>query len=201
LSDAKVKKFGKPENLWQISDEDVLRQATASLRGYIYQLHQSAAAWINLADDEILLLEVAEDITKLLNTPDKQDQILQATQIKDTRGSGAVTLNTTDVIDAIKALFRYQKENLGRKVRLVFLTTSEIGSERKNPLPSKTKGLIAWQEAAAGGDVTEIRNALLKRIDESDLRTFIESSPPELFREKFLASLHFISGAKNWESM
>lgn len=201
MSDAKVKTFGEPERPWTLAEEDVSRQAVASLRGYVYQLHQSAAAWINLGPDDVLYLEVAEDFAELLREPNQLDDILKATQVKDTRDSGSVTLNSEDVIAAIESLFRLRTSNHGREVQLTFLTTSEIGQERKLQLPSGTAGLVGWRTAAQGGDVEEIRSALLARFESGALRTFVETSSPERLRAEFLAPLTFVCGARDWRTV
>ena len=40
---------------------DTAREAIGSLRGYVYQVYQSALSWTELNEDEFLFLEVAED--------------------------------------------------------------------------------------------------------------------------------------------
>lgn len=161
MSTNTVSIFGDPSRIWSVPPEDLSRQATASLRGYVYQLHASAAAWLALGADDELYLEVAEDFTELLREPGGIHDVLRATQVKDTRESGSVTLNSPDVLAAIEALHRLRVHNPGREVRLVFLTTSNIGRERKNALHSGEPGLTAWGIAASGGDVEELRSALL----------------------------------------
>lgn len=47
------------------------REAIASLRGYVYQIYQSALAWTELKDDEILYLEVAEDFAIVAKGSDR----------------------------------------------------------------------------------------------------------------------------------
>ena len=201
MSDTKIQSFGDSDKPWIVPDVDLARQAIASLRGYVYQLHQSAAAWINLKGNDLLHLEVAEDYSQILHEPGKLDQILEATQVKDTRESGVVNLNSADVLGAIGALFRLQASNPGRKVRLTFLTTSEVGKERKNPLPSGAAGLDAWRTAASGGEITEIRSALLDRIEQGELKTFITQSSDELLRSRLLAPLTFVCGTSGWEAI
>ena len=201
MPDAKISSFGDANQPWKVPEVDLARQAIASLRGYVYQLHQSAAAWISLKESELLHLEVAEDFSRILHEPGAFDEVLNATQVKDTRKSGVVNLNSADVIDAIEALFRLQASNPGREVRLTFLTTSEIGKERKNPLPSGTAGLVAWGAAAAGGDVAEIRAALLDRIRSMDLRNFVEHSSDEDLRFHLLTRLKFVCGASSWQAV
>lgn len=201
MPDVNIATFGEPARAWAVPEADLDRQAIAPLRGYAYQLHQCAAAWIRLGPDDVLFLEVAEDFAELLQLPDQIDQILRATQVKDTRESGAVTLNSADVLKAIDALWRLRTSNPGRSVRLTFLTTSEIGQERKMPLASGIAGLAAWQAAAQGGDVAEIRAALLARMVPGEFRRFVESSPPEQLRAELLASLTFACGAQDWHQI
>jgi hypothetical protein len=137
---AEITSFGPEGRRWSLPQEEAARQAIASLRGYVYQLHQSAAAWINLPENDQLYLEVAEDFAQIAQAPERLDEVLNATQIKDTRESGSVTLNSADVQAAIRHLFDLQEANRGRIVRLTFLTTSPIGVERKAPLASGEGG-------------------------------------------------------------
>jgi len=154
-----------------------------------------------LGTDDELYLEVAEDFTELLRKPEMSDEVLKATQVKDTRDSGTVTLNSLDVLDAIEALHRLRVCNPNREVRLVFLTTSDIGKERKNALPSGVAGLTAWETAASGGDVEDLRAALLQRTLSNELRTFVAKSPPEQLRAELLSPVTFACGALDWRSL
>ena len=64
-----------------LSEKEQRRQAVDSLKGYIYQIYQSIAAWLNLKENEILFIEVAEDYAILYRDS------LTTTQVKNTRGS------------------------------------------------------------------------------------------------------------------
>jgi hypothetical protein len=79
---------------------DVERQAVASLRGYAYQVAAAALAWLDVGENGRIYLEVAEDYATVAQ------QSLDATQVKDTAGSGSVTLNTEGVRDAVDASAR-----------------------------------------------------------------------------------------------
>ncbi|PCC99182.1 hypothetical protein [Halopseudomonas pelagia] len=201
MSTKSVSIFGDPSQVWRVPSEDLIRQATASLRGYVYQLHASAAAWLELGENDELYLEVAEDFAELLREPGRSDDVLRATQVKDTRESGAVTLNSPDVLAAIESLYRLRARNPGREVRFVFLTTSSVGQERKDTLPSGVAGLTAWKAAASGGDVEEIRAALLQRKLSEELRSFVTSSLPQQLRTELLSPLVFACGAPDWRSL
>ena len=69
---------------------DPRRQAVDSLRGYAYQLYVSALAWLRLQSEERLYLEVAEDFAVVSR------EALEGVQVKDTSGSGRVTINSED---------------------------------------------------------------------------------------------------------
>ena len=58
------------------------RQAHNQFRGFLYQIWHSVNAWLDLADDEILYLEGAEDFDTI------SDDTATATQVKDTQRSG-----------------------------------------------------------------------------------------------------------------
>ena len=72
---------------------DTAREAIDSLRGYVYQVYQSALAWTELNDDEFLFLEVAEDYAVAAK------DALQAVQVKET--AGRVTINSDDIVASI----------------------------------------------------------------------------------------------------
>ena len=164
MSNHEITEFGTGDQRWTVPDAEVARQAIAPLRGYVYQLHQTLSAWIGLLEDDELYVEVAEDYALVAKSPDRLDEILQATQVKDTRESGSVTLNSPDVLDAIRHLFAFQEANPGRSVRLTFLTTSPIGKERKNALPSGRAALAAWQQIAGPTDIEELRPPPPKKL-------------------------------------
>jgi hypothetical protein len=193
-----ISNFGKPGQEWCLSPQDRARQAIPPIRGYVYQLHRTAEAWINLADDHLLYLEVAEDFAEIAKSPTRLEDVLHATQVKDTRESGSVTLNSGDVLDAIRHLFELQESNPGRTVALTFLTTSPTGMERKSPLLSGRPGLEAWRIAATGGDITEIRDALLARFPNGQIHQFLTSSPDESLRSRLLCALTFVCGEQDW---
>ncbi len=194
----RISSFGKAGQKWGLSPQDLARQAIPPIRGYVYQLHRAAEAWISLGDDHLLYLEVAEDFAEIAKNPTGLDDVLHATQVKDTRESGSVTLNSNDVLDAIRHLFELQESNQGRTVALTFLTTSPVGMERKSPLPSGRPGLEAWRIAATGGDAAEIRHALLSRFPDGQIHQFLTSSTDELFRTRLLAALMFACGEQDW---
>jgi hypothetical protein len=179
---------------WDLPEEEGARQAIGALRGYAYQLHQSLAAWIDLPEGGALYLEAAEDYATLAVDPRSLETVLTATQVKDTRESGSVTLNSPNILDAIGRLWSLQNANPGRAVRLTFLTTSPIGHERRNPLPSGQAALEAWRHAARGGDVAEIRQALKDRLTDPDIAAFLTEAGDNDLRQRLLRPLRWACG-------
>jgi hypothetical protein len=183
---------------WNVPAGETARQAIAPLRGYAYQLHQSLAAWIRLPTDGVLYLEVAEDYATLVNNPGALDAVLEATQVKDTRNSGSVTLNSQDVLDAIEHLWALQEENPGQDVRLEFLTTSPIGKERRNGLPDGGPALSLWSAVGRDGPVNELRAALQSRFPDGTLGAFLQEAEDATLRARLLRPLTWQCGAADW---
>jgi hypothetical protein len=176
----------------QIPDEQIGRQAVDSLRGYVYQIYQSLASWIGIKEDEVLLLEVAEDFAVLA------EGALTATQVKDTGAS--VTLRTKSVSDTIKAFWDFQEANPDKNVYLNYLTTSKIGKEKKLRFPDGHTGLTYWRVAAReGADVEPVREALLTLSLPSKINSFITDATPEQLREKVLRRIQWICGTEDIE--
>ena len=69
----------------------------------------------------MLFLEGAEDFDV------HRTDGVTATQVKDTVGSGTVTLRSGDAVDAINHLWLHKKNNPDTEVRLRFLTTASPG--------------------------------------------------------------------------
>lgn len=208
MADALTSLLGPDEDPWNLSPDDPKRQAIASLRGYAYQLHRSLAAWIALPGDATLHLEIAEDYATVARDPTTLQTVLEATQVKATRESGSVTLNSPDVLAAVRNFWALRTANLGRAVRLVFLTTSPIGRERIDPLPNGEEGLNGWIRAARGGPVSDLRAALRRRLDpkaphsgdddappdDKGLAAFIADSDDETFRRELLLPVSWACG-------
>ncbi|MBA4090099.1 MAG: hypothetical protein C0494_05835 [Sphingobium sp.] len=190
--------IGLSDEPWHLSKLDSKRQAVASLRGYAYQLHQSLAAWIALPDDATLHLEVSEDYAQIARDPASLETVLTATQVKETRESGSITLNSDDVKAAIRAYWALRKANAGRQVRFAFLTTSPIGQERIDPVDGGA-GLALWERAARSGALDGLRRALAGRFtsaadEDSGLAAFLRDSGDDELRSELIAPVRWLAG-------
>src|SRR3569623_739687 len=198
MAGQKIGTFGTGRTQWQVPSDDEARQAIAPLSGYVYQIHTSMSAWMALGEHDERYLEIAEDFTEILNDPSQLDEVLKATQVKDARESGSVTLNSADVLDASGRLFSLSGTNPGREVFLTFLTTSPIGKERKNALPSGRAAIAVWQEMDSA-NVSELRAALAQRFDQGEIGDFIKSSTDAELRNRLLDRLVFLCGEADWK--
>lgn len=169
---------------------DPARQAVAALRGYAYQLYMSGLAWIALPDGAVLYLEVAEDYAVATR------RALNGTQVRDTEGSGTITLQSEWARATIDSFVDLVARNPGRVVSLHYLTTSKIGVEREtahriNGQPA----LDYWRRAAAGAELAPLRGL----IEALDLReattTYLRSLSDEAFRRDLLQRVHWQCGA------
>jgi hypothetical protein len=168
---------------------DVERQAVASLRGYAYQVAAASLAWLDVDENGRIYLEVAEDYATVAQ------QSLDATQVKDTAGSGSVTLNTEAVRDAVDAFVRLTANNKDRRVQLRYLTTAPIGTELKtSDRPGGVAGLIYWRQAAASADVGPLRALLASDKFSADVQAFVNTRDDETLRRDLLQRIHWDCG-------
>jgi len=180
----------------QTPDDQAKRQAVDSIRGYLYQIYQTLNAWITLKEDDILLLEVAEDFAVIA------EGALSLTQVKDTAGSGSVTLKTKSVADTIKSLWEFQQANPERKVCITYLTTAKIGKETGLTFPDNHTGLAYWRVAAReGADIEPLRQVLLTLDLPSQIIDFIDGATPDELRDVILRQIKWGCDEKNIEGL
>ncbi|RWG87388.1 hypothetical protein [Mesorhizobium sp.] len=175
---------------------DPARQAVAALRGYGYQIYASGLAWVGLADGELLHLEVAEDYSVMTR------QALTGTQVKDTAGSGKISLQSVDVRSAIDNFVDMVSRNPTRVVSLHYLTTAEVGLERrKDQRVDNQSALHYWRQAAAGADVAPLRK-LLEALDlKPATKSFVLARNDMALRSELLARVHWHCGASSFENL
>ena len=166
-----------------VPEGDAARQAVDSLRGYAYQVLASALAWVDLGEKDRLYLEVAEDYAVMA-------QNLSAVQVKDTAASGSLTLNSSNVRDAIGSFVDLVARNPGVPVALRYLTTSTIGTEKTVAArPGGIAGLEYWRKAAAGSDVLPLRAILDSEEFPAAVRAFVQARDDDELRRDFLQKI------------
>lgn len=176
---------------------DSKRQANSSIRGYVYQAYQSISAWVRLGPDEVLYLEGAEDFDV------HSESHVTATQVKDTRASGTVTLRSGDVVDAINHYWEHQENNPSQRVRFRFLTTAYPGKEKGAPFEDQVTGIEYWSLCAR--DETrdcEPLLAFLQKLDLSrGLSDFLKTATTSEFREQLLVRIDWDTGMRPMDGL
>ena len=119
---------------------DAAREAVDAMRGYSYQVLRSIEAWLDLEDGQILILEGAEDLDRI----DAAGALVE--QVKDTVGSGNLTLRSANALAAIGNFWSHRERNPGTAIRFRYLTTSGIGQERGEDLLLPVPGIVAWEQ-------------------------------------------------------
>ncbi len=167
---------------------DPSREAIDSLQGYVYQIYQSALAWTELEEDELLYLEVAEDFAIVA------EKALEAVQVKKT--AKPATINSKDIIATIDSFVELQEKNSKLKVTLRHLTTSTIKKENKREHRiGDTPTLLAWRNLAKAGNLSDLRRVLDKSKLSKKSKDFVKNLDDEELRERFLKRIHFDCGA------
>lgn len=170
---------------------DPKRQATDSLRGYVYQVWHSVHAWLELSDKEIIFLEGAEDFDIV------DHEKGTAVQVKDTAAN--ITLRTPAVINAIAHFWQLRNAHQDRAIRFKFLTRSQIGIEKEQPFGSGIAGLNLWNLSSIElGAVEKLRDFLLK--DERlpvDLQNFLSNSDSETILKQVILPITWETGSSD----
>ena len=154
------------------------RQAIHAIRGYEYQILAAALAWVDLEENGLIYLEVAEDYARAVGGD------IEAVQVKATRSSDTVTLNTPAVRNAIESFVDLAAQNPERQVQLRYLTTSPIGLEKSlEDRLGGISGLVYWQRVRAGReDVGPLRAILERESSPSAVRAFCKARTDEELR-------------------
>ena len=168
---------------------DRARQAVDSLRGYAYQILATTLAWLNLDENDQLHIEVAEDYAVIA------EQTLNAVQIKDTKKSRSVTLNSEDVRKVITSYVYLVEKNPDVQVYLHFFTTSKIGIERGiDDRPGGVAGLEYWRKVAAGADPLLLRKILESNRFPESVREFSRDRDDIALRNELIGRIHWHCG-------
>lgn len=179
--------FNQGPRLSDAPSGDPSAQAIASLRGYAYQLYASGIAWLDLRPGQELYLEVAQDYA--VATQDA----LRAVQVKDTTAN--VTINSEDIRDALDGFVDIVERNPGREVHLHFLSTCAIGQEQKREHRAKGEPtLVYWRRAAAGADITPLRDVLTRITLSNRVRSYIDARDDFALRDEFLRRIQWDCG-------
>jgi tetratricopeptide (TPR) repeat protein len=170
---------------------DTRRRASPIVRGFLYQFWQTVEAWLDLAPEELLYVEGAEDFDVV------EDDKGTAVQIKDNKASGPVTLTTSGAQSAIRNYWNLRQNNPGRRLSFKFLTTAAAGIE--TPGFDGSKGTDIWNLCRRSAlescvpEVERIREFLLKKTSlGGGLLEFIKTASAEQLKADLIDPIEWI---------
>ena len=171
-------------------EADPKRQAHNQLRGYLCQIWHSVNAWLDLAENEILYLEGAEDFDIV------SDDTATAVQVKDTQHK--ITLRSQEVNDAINHYWELRTNNPKRRVKFRFLTRSKIGKEQGDPFGNDQPGLRLWNRCSGDEEtITKISEFLRTQEKISDeVKIFLKQVELQKIYEQLIEPIAWETDSK-----
>jgi tetratricopeptide (TPR) repeat protein len=175
---------------------DPKREAANAGRGFIYQYWQSVWRWLRLEPNEVLFIEKAEDFDVVSVNE------AEAAEIKDTRASGNVTLNSQDALEAIRNFWLINQQNSEFTVHFRFLTTSDRGMEKGKPF-GDLSGLDYWDCCKFDKmRLGRLRNFLLQKEQlPTLLKEFLRTATDDELQRQFVQRISWETGTRPIETL
>lgn len=174
-------------------------QAHHVLRAFRYQLLQSVQAWLDLRENEELLLEVSEDFTRISQEGPEDVQVKHSAT---PAGPRPVSLRSPGIGDAIKRYWKRSNAGQDPLPRLTFLATSGAAKEQGLSFPSDTPGLAYWPRVAVEGNTAPLRSALIGIFKGTPLADWLNADPTDdELRARLLQRVKFVLDAASDDSL
>jgi hypothetical protein len=150
------------------------RDATPTIRGFVYQVDTTIERWFGLGDNEALELERGEDIDVvrqvLTGQLDESNRLLE--QVKHREGS--LTLRSPAARAFLANAFDHRVANPTLRLEFRYTTNASPAVERPSSIRKRTAGVTAWEalrrgawpEADVGETLAAIREFLLGEAPE-----------------------------------
>jgi len=168
------------------------RDASDTIRGYVYQVDLTIERWLSLQPGEFLELECGEDIDLISRSLSGEEE-RRLEQVKNYNSS--VTL--WSAVTAIANFVEHRKNNLQQTLNFLYTTTALVTKERPSPeMLKKKEGIFVWEQIRQG-TLTEIsQNEALEGI-----RIILsKNSKPEKFSDTtWTVFRNFITAASKEE--
>jgi hypothetical protein len=149
------------------------QDAWATLRGFKYQIDLTLLRWLELGIDEVLELERGEDIDRIANSlPNDNDSDFQRVLEQIKHRASNITLRSAEALEFICNAIEHADTNPDTRLLFCYTTNAAIASERPNPFPGRTAGLVLWERIRLDELDLDRKNASIHAI-----RQFLESAP------------------------
>jgi hypothetical protein len=142
------------------------RNASPIIRGYLYQIELTVRRWIELKDNEVLILEVGEDIDKITYGLSPQETKRISEQVRQTQGD--ISLHSSSAVNSIVNFLTHRNNNPEQNLFFRYTTTSGISRETVRGEAYSQRGIEVWER---------IRAALIPNEEDfTYLKTILSSS-------------------------
>jgi tetratricopeptide (TPR) repeat protein len=144
------------------------RDASAVIRGFVFQVNLTISRWLDLPDNRRLELECGEDIDTVQNgsgdDATAEKRLLEQLKVRDTK---SLTLRSPEALQSVANFCRHRRNNPGAELEFRYITTAAIAVEQGWTL---AQGAIdtwmalrrgAFGESGRGEAIAAIREFLL----------------------------------------
>ena len=182
------------------------RDASPTIRGFVYQVDLTIQRWLDLTSDSILELERGEDVdtiqNAMLSRGTKQHRLLE--QIKARERS--VTLRSPSALEALASFCEHEADNPHLNLRYAYITNAKIGSERRLAIQDKIPLVDLWNRLSRES-VTKtehkrqlkiLRDFLLDATKPRDLNLRTWTAFRRLLNRRSLAEFHSFVRRVEW---
>lgn len=122
------------------------REASDTIRGYVYQVDLTIERWLSLQPGEFLELECGEDIDLISRSLSGEEE-RRLEQVKNYNSS--VTL--WSAVTAIANFVEHRENNSEQKLKFLYTTTALVSKERPSPeMLKKKEGIFVWEQIRQG---------------------------------------------------
>lgn len=172
-----------------------LRDAWATIQGYVYQVDLTIQRWLNLQPHQILELESGEDIdlvSQSLGTTDSAEQERLLEQVKHREEK--ITLKNPAAVTMIACAIEHLKTNPNSNLFFRYTTNAEATRERLSPIPDNTPGILVWELIRSGNLQGQLAIARLNNI-----RSILKqaSQPSKLHDDTWAAFSNFVQNSSD----
>jgi hypothetical protein len=123
---------------------DPRRDASAVIRGFVYQVDVTIQRWIELEGNERLELERGEDIDLVARgIAGNEDERRLTEQVKSREEN--LTLRSAAAVQSVANFALHRERNPGLNLLFRFTTNAGAGAEQGVEFPASLPGIIAWR--------------------------------------------------------
>jgi conflict system STAND superfamily ATPase/Cap4-like dsDNA endonuclease family protein len=170
------------------------RVAAPTIRGFHYQFLHAVFAWLELKDNQTLLIEGVEDFDII------DENKKSVVQIKDKKA--ALTLRSNDAIDSINNFWELQQSQSSPGMIFEFITTSNIGIEQEKPF-GDNGGIFLWQNCRNNTNdlnciVSFLKNdgKVIKKLSQ-EVKDFLKKASNEEIFNSLIKPINWVTASDN----